>query len=101
MARIFIGYFFSYIFFGSTFLGYSFFYSTFLGTTGVFFAVATGVLIFLGLFTLGGISSFFALGEDNLFSLAVWPVPLKTLGTTTFSQNEKSGTTLFLFSTAS
>ncbi len=57
--------------------------------------------MFLGLLTLGGISSFFALGEVTLVSLASWPAPLKTLGTTTFSQNEKSGTTLFLFSTAS
>ncbi len=99
--------FFGYSFFSSTFLtsgflGYSFFYSVFLATTGVFLADTTGVVTALGLFTLGGIYSFFAFGDVTLFSLgATCPAPLNVFGTTTFSQNEKSGTILFLFSTAS
>lgn len=91
-------------FFCSTFLtsGFLGYYSAFFEIIGVFLAVTTGVLTTFGLFTLGGIYSFFAFGDVTLFSLgAIWPPLLKTLGTTTFSQKEKSGTTLFLFSTAS
>jgi hypothetical protein len=99
----FFGYsFFSSTFFTSGFFPYSFFYSTFFGTTGVFLAVTTGVLAAFGLFTLGGISSFFAFGDVTLFSFgATFPVALNVLGMITFSQNEKSGIALFLFSTAS
>ena len=57
----------------------------------------------LGLLTLGTYYFFFC-GERTFSTLSlgiICPAPEKTLGTTIFSANPKSGTTLFLFSRAS
>jgi hypothetical protein len=82
---------------GITFFGYYFFSTGGFTTLVLLDGVTTG----LGDFTRTGISYFFLAGEVSFYFNITCPDELYILGTTTFSAKLKSGTTLFLFSTAS
>jgi hypothetical protein len=83
---------------GITFFGYYFF------STGGFdypCVASMGLRRVWGILRVTGISYFFLAGEVSFYFNITCPDELYILGTTTFSAKLKSGTTLFLFSTAS